>query len=186
MRTRQNLPGKFPRFQWELVNLALVTTIDSAEAGCWDYLSKSENDPVATGPQKSASSRRGRNIGSSASSVLGKWTAIVHWGDKPPFPPSALVFNKDGSFNWEDGSGWWIQNEGLLFLFFPDSYPPGLIYTANVTSDTLVGVMGYACDANKYGKYPTVPPPGVWWATRRAATAKKAAAKKTTKRRKKK
>jgi hypothetical protein len=50
--------------------------------------------------------------------------------------------------------------------FFPaQDFPPGLIYTANVTSDTLVGVMGYACDVTKY-KYPGVPPPGVWWATR--------------------
>ena len=151
-----------------LVNLALATTIDSAEAGCWDYSSKSENDPVA-------------------STVLGKWSVINHWGDKKPYPsPDALIFNKDGSFNWGGDSGWWIQNEGLLYFFYPDSYPSGLIYTANVTSDTLVGVMGYACDVNKYGKYPGVPPPGVWWATRRAATAKKAAAKKTTKRRKKK
>jgi hypothetical protein len=113
------------------------------------FLVKSENDPVA-------------------STVLGEWTAITHWGDKPyPFPPSALVFNKDGSFNWGHDSGWWIQNEGLLFFFFPaQDFPPGLIYTANVTSDTLVGVMGYACDLNKYSNYPGVRPPGVWWATR--------------------
>jgi hypothetical protein len=66
-------------------------------------LVKSENDPVA-------------------STVLGKWTMITHWGDKPtPFPPSALVFKKDGGFNWgdDDPAGWWIQNEGLLFFFVP-------------------------------------------------------------------
>jgi hypothetical protein len=114
-------------------------------------LVKSENDPVA----------------STASTVVGQWIAITHWGNKPyPFPPSALVFNQNGSFNWGHDSGWWIQNEGLLFLFFPDqNFPPGLIYTANVTSDALAGVMGYACDVNKYNN-PGVPPPGVWWATR--------------------
>jgi hypothetical protein len=68
----------------------------------------------------------------------------------------------------------------------PDSYPPGLIYTANVTSDTLLGVMGYACDVNKYSKYPGVRPPGVWWATRPGSARRAAMAKKTTKRRKKK
>ena len=106
-------------------------------------------------------------MASTASTVLGNWTAITHWGNKPyPFPPSALVFNQNGSFNWGHDSGWWIQNEGLLFLFFPaQDFPPGLIYTANVTSDALVGVMGYACDVNKYSN-PSVPPPGVWWATR--------------------
>jgi hypothetical protein len=103
-----------------------------------------------------------------ASSVLGKWTVITHWGDQPyPFPPSDLDLKQDVSFDWAGGySGWWIHNEGLLFLFPDQDFPPGLIYTANVTSEALVGIMGYACDLNKYGKYPGVPPPGIWWGTR--------------------
>jgi hypothetical protein len=66
------------------------------------------------------------------------------------------------------GRRFWLvdSKRGPSLLFFPaQDFPPGLIYTANVTSDTLVGVMGYACDVTKY-KYPGVPPPGVWWATR--------------------
>jgi hypothetical protein len=54
----------------------------------------------------------------------------------------------------------------MLFFTFPDTYIPGLIYTGNVTSDTLAGVMGYACDE---AEYDYVPPPGVWWATRPGA-----------------
>jgi hypothetical protein len=105
-----------------------------------------------------------------ASSVLGDWNVFVQWGDmNQPYPwtGGALTLHKDGSWTSGTYSGWWIQQEGIVFFNFPNSYPPGAFYTANVTKDTLAGIMGYACDPST--TYPHVPPPGVWWATRPGA-----------------
>ena len=111
------------------------------------------------------------------SSIVGTWNTFVDWGDNGmPQIASPLTFNSNGSWTYYFGGGRWIQMEGMFFFNFTNG--PGLVYAANVTRDTLCGIMGYAASGSNPGS-------GVWWGTRPGAphfaaepgTGKKAAEK---------
>jgi len=53
-----------------------------------------------------------------------------------------LTFNADGSWTYVNGGGRWIQVEGMYFFNFTNA--AGLVYAANVTTDTVSGILGYA------------------------------------------
>jgi hypothetical protein len=91
------------------------------------------------------------------SSIVGTWNVFVDWGGggKPIFA-LPLTFNVDGSWTYQFGGGQWIQMEGMYFFNFTDA--AGLVYTANVTVDTVSGIMGYAVAGGQSS--------GVWWGTR--------------------
>jgi hypothetical protein len=89
---------------------------------------------------------------SNATSIVGKWTGFVTWGDSgPPVSNGSTVwtFNADGSWSYEFGGGRWIQVEGLVTWNFTNA--AGLIYTANVTRNALDGIMGYAVAGSSPG-----------------------------------
>jgi hypothetical protein len=71
-----------------------------------------------------------------------------------------LTFNADISWTYVNGGGRWIQMEGAYFFNFTNA--AGLVYAANVTTDAVSGILGYAvAGAN--------PRSGVWWGTRPGA-----------------
>ena len=59
-----------------------------------------------------------------------------------------------------NGGGRWIQVEGMYFFNFTNA--AGLVYAANVTTDTVSGILGYAVAGSNPGS-------GVWWGTRPGA-----------------
>jgi hypothetical protein len=103
-----------------------------------------------------------RNFMAIGSSIVGTWNIFVDWKDTgSPTVGYPLTFNSDGTWTYAAGGGRWIQMEGMCLFNFTDA--PGLIYSANVTRDTLCGIMGYPVAGN--GRHPT----GVWWGTRPGA-----------------
>lgn len=98
-------------------------------------------------------------IMATGTSIVGTWNAYVDWGcDGSPVFASVFTFNADGSWTYQYGGGRWIQVEGMCFFNFTS--PAGLVYTANVTRNAMVGIMGYAT---------TSPSSGCWYATRTGA-----------------
>lgn len=80
-----------------------------------------------------------------ATSIIGTWNVFVDWGcDGNPLQASPFTFNSDGSWTYQFGGGRWIQVEGMVAWNF--SQAEGLVYTANVTRNALVGAMGYMLD----------------------------------------
>src|SRR5690242_16865544 len=77
-------------------------------------------------------------------SIVGLWNVVmVDWGGGgTPVKASPFTFNANGTWTYQFGGGKWIQLEGMAFWNFDNA--PGLVYTANVTIDALVGIMGYA------------------------------------------
>lgn len=95
------------------------------------------------------------------SSIVGTWNLFVDWGcTGNPVVGGPLTFNANGSWTYAFGGGRWIQVEGMYFFNFNN--PVGLVYTANVTKDALVGIMGYAVSGSNPGA-------GCWWGTRPGA-----------------
>jgi hypothetical protein len=95
------------------------------------------------------------------SSVVGTWNSFVDWGSTgKPIVALPLTFNADGSWSYPFGGGRWVQIEGMYFFNFDNA--AGLVYTANVTLDTVSGIMGYAVNGSNPGN-------GVWWGTRPGA-----------------
>ncbi len=85
-----------------------------------------------------------------ATSIIGTWNVLVDWGcDGNPVQASPFTFSSDGSWTYQFGGGRWIQVEGLAAWNFNNA--PGLIYTANVTRNALVGIMGYAVSGSSPG-----------------------------------
>jgi hypothetical protein len=75
-------------------------------------------------------------------SVAGTWNSFVDWGCAGPVvPASPFTFNNNGTWTYQFGGGSWIQVEGLVIFNFNNA--PGLIYSANVSRDAVVGSMGY-------------------------------------------
>ena len=105
---------------------------------------------------------------STATSIVGTWTGYVAWGDSsPPVSNSSTVwtFDANGGWTYEFGGGRWFQVEGLVTWNFTDNNEPaGLIYTANVTRNAIVGIMGYANAG-------TTPGTGSFYAVRQVPTA---------------
>lgn len=100
------------------------------------------------------------------SSIVGTWNTFVDWGDTGnPIIANPLTFNADGSWTYRFGGGRWIQMEGMYFFNFSNA--AGLVYAANVTRDTVSGIMGYAVAGSNPGS-------GVWWGTRPGAPALRA------------
>lgn len=90
------------------------------------------------------------------SSIVGTWNTFVDWGcDGNPIVANPLTFNADGSWTYRFGGGRWVQVEGMWFFDFTNA--PGLVYTANVTLNAVVGIMGYP--SGSIGA-------GCWWGTR--------------------
>jgi hypothetical protein len=95
------------------------------------------------------------------SSIVGTWNTFVDWGDTGhAITTSPLTFNPDGSWTYVGGGGQWVQMEGMYFFNFSNA--AGLVYAANVTRDTVSGIMGYAVAGSNPGS-------GVWWGTRPGA-----------------
>ena len=91
------------------------------------------------------------------SSIVGTWNIFVDWGDTGnPVFANSMTFNPDGSWTYQFGGGRWVQVEGMYFFNFSNA--AGLVYTANVTRDTVSGIMGYAVAGSSPGS-------GVWWGT---------------------
>lgn len=109
---------------------------------------------------------------STATSIVGTWIGYVAWGDSgAPVSDSSTVwtFNANGSWTYEFGGGRWFQVEGLVVWNFTDGEEPaGLIYTANVTRNSIDGIMGYANAGSTPGT-------GSFYATRQEAGAAAAA-----------
>lgn len=103
----------------------------------------------------------------SGSSVVGTWDLFIDWGcDGSPVPEGLpLTFKADGTWRYDLGGGRWIQVEGMMFFGFDGT--PGLIYTANVTLDAMVGIMGFL-----FGGPPGFSS-GCWWATRQGVAGAK-------------
>lgn len=106
------------------------------------------------------------------SSIVGTWNTFVDWGCAGhPITANPLTFNADGSWTYAFGGGRWIQVEGMYFFNFSNA--AGLVYTANVTKNAVVGIMGYAVSGSSPGA-------GCWWGTRpgapQALAAERAAA----------
>ena len=96
-----------------------------------------------------------------ASSIVGTWNTFVDWGDTGhPITANPLTFNADGSWTYVNGGGRWVQVEGMYFFNFTNA--AGLVYAANVTTDTVSGILGYAVAGSNPGS-------GVWWGTRPGA-----------------
>ena len=95
------------------------------------------------------------------SSIVGTWNTFVDWGcTGHPITANPLTFNADGSWTYAFGGGRWIQVEGMYFFNFSNA--AGLVYTANVTKNAVVGIMGYAVSGSSPGA-------GCWWGTRPGA-----------------
>jgi len=90
------------------------------------------------------------------SSIVGTWNTFVDWNDTGnPILANPLTFNADGSWSYRFGGGRWVQMEGMYFFNFSNA--AGLVYAANVTRDTVSGIMGYAVEGFSLS--------GVWWGT---------------------
>lgn len=78
------------------------------------------------------------------SSIVGTWNVImVDWGGGGnPVKAAPFTFNANGTWTYQFGGGKWFQLEGMAAWNFDNA--AGLIYTANVTIDAMVGIMGYA------------------------------------------
>ena len=86
-------------------------------------------------------------------SIVGTWNTFVDWGDTgSAIIANPFTFNADGTWSYAFGGGQWVQVEGMCFFNFNNA--PGLIYTANVTADTVSGIMGYPGSST-----------GAWWGT---------------------
>jgi hypothetical protein len=95
------------------------------------------------------------------SSIVGVWNTFVDWGDTgSPIVSLPLTFNANGTWTYSFGGGRWVQMEGMYFFNLTNA--AGLVYAANVTRDTVSGIMGYAAA-------PPNPGSGVWWGTRPGA-----------------
>jgi hypothetical protein len=102
-----------------------------------------------------------RNAVATGSSIVGIWNTFVDWGSTGnPVFANPFTIDANGTWTYPFGGGRWIQMEGMAFFNFDNA--AGLVYTANVTLDTLCGVMGYALS-------PPNPGSGVWWGTRPGA-----------------
>jgi hypothetical protein len=94
-----------------------------------------------------------------ASSIVGVWNTFVDWGDTgSPIVANPFTINANGTWTYAFGGGHWVQMEGMCFFTFSQSSAAALVYAANVTRDTLCGVMGYAAAQPNPGS-------GVWWGT---------------------
>ena len=71
-----------------------------------------------------------------------------------------LTFNAGGSWTYVNGGGRWVQVEGMYFFNFTNA--AGLVYAANVTTDTVFGILSYSVAGANPGS-------GVWWGTRPGA-----------------
>ncbi len=101
----------------------------------------------------------------SGKSIIGNWSAFIDWGcdGNPIHVGDSVTFNTNGTWTYSYGTGRWVQAEGMVFFNFDKN--PGLVYTANVTRNAMVGIMGYA----------TVPPndgSGCFYFTRIDKTAR--------------
>ena len=100
------------------------------------------------------------------SSIVGTWNTFVDWGcTGNPIVALPLTFNANGTWTYSFGGGRWIQVEGMCFFNFTNA--AGLVYTANVTKNALVGIMGFAVSG---------PSSGCWWGTKPGAPHALAAA----------
>lgn len=97
-------------------------------------------------------------------SIVGTWNVvIVDWGcGGNPLHASPFTFNSDGTWSYQFGGGRWVQVEGMATWNFNNA--AGLIYTANVTQESLAGIQGYA-------SAPPNPGNGCFYALRQAAPA---------------
>jgi hypothetical protein len=97
-------------------------------------------------------------------SIVGTWNVvIVDWGcGGSPLRASPFTFNQDGTWAYQFGGGRWFQVEGMAAWTFDNA--PGLVYSANVTLNALVGVQGYA-------SAPPNPGTGCFYALRQASPA---------------
>lgn len=108
-------------------------------------------------------------------SVVGGWNLFVDWdcdgkietqpGDGP------IIFRENGSMSG-GGFGNWIQVEGMVAWSFYPLSPIGLFYTANVTRDAMIGVMGFVGESRR-GRYQGQ---GCFYATRASSGEDSAAA----------
>jgi M6 family metalloprotease-like protein len=82
--------------------------------------------------------------GGMAASIVGTWNVIaVDWGCQGSVLRAApFTFNSNGTWTYAFGGGNWIQVGGMAAWNFSNA--AGLIYTANVSIDAMVGIMGYA------------------------------------------
>jgi hypothetical protein len=94
-----------------------------------------------------------------AASIVGTWDTFVDWSDNgQAIVANQFTINADGTWTYKFGGGRWQQQEGLCYFNFTNA--PGLVYTANVTRDTLSGIMGYLNPGESAG---------AWWGTRTGA-----------------
>ncbi|HLL73615.1 MAG TPA: hypothetical protein VK363_19410 [Pyrinomonadaceae bacterium] len=77
-------------------------------------------------------------------SVVGAWNLFLDWDCDGKAQPGdgPIIFRENGSMSG-GGFGNWIQVEGMVAWSFYPIQPIGLFYTANVTRDAMIGVMGF-------------------------------------------
>jgi hypothetical protein len=77
-------------------------------------------------------------------SIVGQWDIYTDWGceGSNSSGSSQIIFKENGSV---DGAafGKWIQVEGMVMWSAYFTSDMGLVYTANVSRNALVGIMGY-------------------------------------------
>lgn len=76
-------------------------------------------------------------------SIVGQWDIYTDWGcGGTASGGSQIIFKENGSVSGA-AFGKWIQVEGMAMWSAYFTSDMGLVYTANVTRDALVGIMGY-------------------------------------------
>lgn len=104
-------------------------------------------------------------------SIVGGWWIYADWDCVGKIETEAsntpLMFHENGSISG-GAFGNWIQVEGMAAWSLYPVYPIGLFYTANVTRDAMIGVMGFV-GASRRGQ-------GCFYATRASSDADSAAA----------
>lgn len=76
-------------------------------------------------------------------SIVGQWDIYTDWGcGGTSSGGSQITFNANGSVSGA-AFGKWIQVEGMAMWSAYFTSDMGLVYTANVSRDALVGIMGY-------------------------------------------
>ena len=107
-------------------------------------------------------------------SVVGAWNLFTDWNCdgklSPDMNDTPIIFQEGGGVKGGGGFGNWIQVEGMVVWSFWPLHPIGLYYTANVTRDALIGIMGFVNWRGSGGQG------GCFYATRADAGATSSAA----------
>ncbi len=85
-----------------------------------------------------------------SASIVGTWNGNVDWGcGGGTSTAGPWTFNSDGTWSYWNGGGRWVQVGDRVQWNFDNA--AGLIYSASINPDAMLGIMGYITSGGSTG-----------------------------------